>query len=94
MSQKSTKVRGQWILVDKINEEHKSKGGLLLSESDVKEAGTEKATVIDVGPASTGAIKIGDIAIYESNLANSVEIDGEIFRVVPEQYIILVQRDL
>ena len=92
MSNKKVHVRGSWILVEEIKEVKTSKGGLLLGENDVKAHGIERANVMDVGPATTGEVQVGDVAIYDTSMAHTIDLEGELFRVIPEQYIILIER--
>lgn len=88
-----TKVMNNLVLLDPIEQTTTTKGGLILSEQDRKEIGVEKAKVVDVGPLCTDAIRIGDVAIYNAGMVDSVEIDGDIFRCIPEQFISLIQRE-
>lgn len=88
-----TLVRNNYLMVEEIVEQKKTKGGLLLSENDVKEIGVAKGKVLDVGPNTTGTVKVGDIAVYDKRFSNAVDLDGEIFKVIQEQYIIIIQRE-
>lgn len=85
---------GKWVLLEPISETQTTAGGLLLGEQERKQIGVEKATIINIGPLCSDAIQVGDVAIYENKMVNSVDVDGEIFRVLPEDFIILVQRGI
>lgn len=88
-----TLARSKWVILDKIEEQATTTGGLLLTQADQMHLGVEKAIVTGIGPLVTDAIKIGDIAIYDKNHTNKVDIEGEIFQILWEDHIILVQRD-
>ena len=81
---------GFWLLIEPIEMEQKTKGGLLLSTADKKEIGVEKAIVKGVGEGCT-VIKEGNVVIYEGRMANKVDVDGEILKVLPENQVILVE---
>lgn len=82
----------KFVLLRPLKEATKTKGGLLLSEEDKKDIGVEKAEIINIGPLCSDAVQVGDMAIYDSRMVNSVDVDGEIFRVLLEDHIILIQR--
>ena len=89
----TTKVMVDFVMVEPIEQTTQTKGGLLLSEQDRKEIGVEKAKIVSVGPLCTQEIKVGDIAIYNADRVDSVDVDGEIYRVLPEHSIILIQTE-
>ena len=89
----NTFVRHNYLLLEEIVQERKSSGGLILSENDVKSVGMKKAKVIDVGPQTTGAVEVGDVAIYSESSADKVEVDGDVFIVIAEPNIVLIQRE-
>ena len=90
---KTTKVMGRFVLLEKIEQTTSTKGGILLSEQDRKDIGVEKAKIIDKGPLCSDAIALGDVAIYNANRVDRVDVDGTIFSILPEDFIILIQRD-
>lgn len=81
---------GYYLLIEPIEMTQKTKGGLLLSTSDKKEIGVEKAKVIDAGEGCA-VIKKGNVIIYEGRAASKVDVDGEILKVLPENQVILVE---
>ena len=87
-----TLVRNAYILIEEINEVKKTSGGLMLSEGDTKEISMGKGKVLDVGPLVTDGVLVGDIAIFDKRMAHSVDVDGEIFKVLGENQVILIQR--
>lgn len=89
-----TKVMGQYVLLEKIEQTTHTKGGLLLSEQDRQDIGVEKSKIVDKGPLCSDAVEIGDIAIYNAQRVDKVDVDGTIFRILPEDFIILIQRDV
>lgn len=90
---KKTYVLNNLVLLQPISSTSQTKGGLTLSEADKKQVGVEKALVLDIGPLCTDAIKIGDVAIYSAGMVDSVEVDGDIFKCIHEQFILLTQRE-
>ena len=84
---------GNFVMLDPIEQTVKTKGGLLLSEADRKDIGVEKARIISVGPFVTQELNVGDIAIYNTSRVDSVDVDGDIFRILHEQFILLIQRE-
>ena len=89
-----TKVMGQFVMLEPIEQTVKTKGGLLLSEADRKDIGVEKARIVNVGPLVTQEIKVGDVAIYSIDRVDSVDVDGDIFRILHESFILLIQTDV
>ena len=85
---------GTFVMVDPIQQTTKTKGGLILSEQDRKEVGVEKGRIISVGPLCHQELNIGDIAIYNANNVDPVDVDGQIFKVLNEHFIILIQTDV
>ena len=91
MNYKNTKVMGNFVMVEPIESTQKTKGGLVLSEADRKEIGVEKGRIISVGPLCHQEFNEGDIAIYNASNVDGVEVDGDIFKVLAEHFIILIQ---
>lgn len=88
---KNTKVMGNFVMVEPVEQTQKTKGGLVLSEADRKEIGVEKGRIISIGPLCRQEFKVGQIAIYNVNNVDGVDVDGEIFKVLAEHFIILIQ---
>ena len=79
-------------MVDTIEETQTTKGGLMLGQEDKKHFGVEKGKVVSIGPLCSDALQEGDTIIYDANMCNAVDVDGELFKVIREDLIILVQR--
>lgn len=88
-----TLVRNNFVMIKKIVEQAQTKGGLLLSEGDRKETGIIKGEVIDLGDKTTGTTQLGDIAFFEERYSAGVDVDGEIFTIIMEHHILLIQRE-
>ena len=84
---------GRFVLLEKIEQTTSTKGGILLSEQDRKDIGVEKARIVDKGPLCSDAISIGDIAIYNADRVDRVDVDGTIFSILLEDFIILIQTE-
>ena len=90
----NTKCMGNFVMLEPIKHVAETEGGLYLSEADKQQVGVEKAKIVSIGPMCTQELKIGDIAIYNQGHVDSVDVDGVIFRVIAEQFIILIQNEL
>ncbi len=49
-----------WIVVERVSEEHKTASGIIIPTGDNNESGTEEAEVMAVGPGCTSGIRVGD----------------------------------
>lgn len=79
----------KYILVDKINEEQKTEGGLLLSQEDVKDLRYAKAKVVKVGTA-VDTIQEGEMIHYDKNSGYTMLIDGNPVTVILERDVVVI----
>jgi hypothetical protein len=84
------RIRGRYIMLDRIEEAEKM-GGLDLeySQSDSERMTVQKGTVIDFGNQVKG-IEKGEICYYNKSRAFDIKLKGETYTMVDEGYIILL----
>lgn len=74
-------------IIEMLEKEKISAGGIILSKSDPKEI--TKGRVLAIGP-NCKDVKIGDIILPNWNAARKNEMDNETFFVVSEDEIIII----
>jgi len=84
------KAIGKYIVINPIKEtETKTKGGLLLSESQREDIRYRKADVIVTG-TDVAALKEGDKIYYDKAAGFSIEIKKDKYKVIKEQDVVVV----
>lgn len=83
------KALNDFIIINKVIEEHKTSGGLLLTAEDTKELRYQRGTVISFGPLVKSA-KEGTDIYYDKVNAFDVRMDGELFTMIRERDLIAV----
>ncbi|MCH9665864.1 MAG: hypothetical protein K0U41_08480 [Gammaproteobacteria bacterium] len=82
-----------WLLVEpKENKDNTTTEGLILTTEDLQDVKVEYATILSIGPLCQQPFKIGDEIVYYKNDGNAVYLDGEIYKVVNELAILLINR--
>jgi co-chaperonin GroES (HSP10) len=81
---------GKYIVIKKIEEEVKSKSGLLLSGKDVQDIRYRKGTVIKPG-TKVDVISEDDTIYYDSRAGYTMVIKGEKYTVISENDVVLVE---
>jgi|TARA_R110000803_G_scaffold124117_1_gene191965 co-chaperonin GroES (HSP10) len=77
---------GKFIIINKINEEHKTESGLLLSSVDMGEFRYKKAKVVKSG-SDVKIINPDDIIYYDGGA-------GHMMLINDKQYTIILERDV
>jgi len=92
------KPLGDRVILEPINEEKKSKGGIILPETVSKER-PEQGRVVAVGPGKFDedgekriplAVKKGDIVLFTKYGPNEVKIDGKEYLIAREEDILAI----
>ena len=84
------KAIGKYIVIDPIKEvDNKTKGGLILAESQREDIRYRRAKVIKPG-TDVKALKIGDEIYYDKSAGFKIEIKKEEYKVIKEHDIVIV----
>ena len=84
------KAVGKYIVIDPIKEtETKTKGGLLLAESQREDVRYRRAKVIEPG-SDVKVLNKGDEVYYDKAAGFNIEIKKERYKVIKEQDIVIV----
>lgn len=83
------KVIGLNILVVPLEEETKTKGGLLMSASDTKELRYKKATVVAVGDLAT-SVKPGNFIYFDKAAGHGIRVNDDMYTVIRLQDVVVV----
>lgn len=82
-------VIGQNILITPIEEETKTKSGLIMSATDAKELRYKKATVVAVGNNVEG-IKPNNIIYFDKAAGHHIRIDDRMYTVITVRDVVVV----
>tara|TARA_Y100001951_G_C11294917_1_gene274845 strand:+ start:2739 stop:2996 length:258 start_codon:yes stop_codon:yes gene_type:complete len=80
---------GKYIVIKTIEEEIKTKAGLLLSSEDANQLRYKKGVVIKPG-SDVGVIKDGDLIYYDKRAGFSMLIKDDVFTVIQERDVVVV----
>tara|TARA_Y100001972_G_scaffold104503_1_gene131479 strand:- start:140 stop:400 length:261 start_codon:yes stop_codon:yes gene_type:complete len=81
---------GKYIVIDPIKEvDNKTKGGLILAESQREDIRYRRAKVIKPG-TDVKALKIGDEIYYDKSAGFKIEIKKEEYKVIKEFDVVVV----
>ena len=80
---------GKYIVIKSIEQEIKTKAGLLLSSEDANQLRYKKGVVIKPG-SDVGVIKESDLIYYDKRAGFSMLIDEEVFTVIQERDVVVV----
>ena len=84
------KAINNFLVVDKIKEEPKSEGGLILTELQNEDIRYLKAKVISVGDLING-IKKDDIIWYDKAAGHGIEFNSNYFYVIKHADVVIVE---
>ena len=82
-------VLGQNILITPIEEETKTKGGLIMSAADTKDLRYKKATVVAVGNSLDG-IKPNNIIYFDKAAGHNIRVNDEMYTVITVRDAVVV----
>ena len=80
---------GKYIVIKTIEEEIKTKAGLLLSSEDANQLRYKKGVVIKPG-SDVGVIKEGDLIYYDKRAGFSMLSKDDVFTVIQERDVVVV----
>tara|TARA_R100001460_G_scaffold31369_1_gene61793 strand:+ start:288 stop:548 length:261 start_codon:yes stop_codon:yes gene_type:complete len=84
------KAIGKYIVIDPIKEvDTKTKGGLILAESQREDIRYRRAKVVKPG-TDVKALKIGDEIYYDKSAGFKIEIKKEQYKVIKEFDVVVV----
>ena len=79
-----------YVIVDKIKEEPKKVGGLILTDKTDNDNRYKKANIISVGNLVEG-VKNGDVIFYDKHAGHDIGYNDELYRVIRMRDIVLVE---
>ena len=80
---------GKYIIINKIEEEHKTESGLLLSAADVQDFRYIKGEVVKSG-SDVSVINEKDIIYYDSGSGHSMFIGDKPYTIILERDVVVV----
>jgi len=84
------KAIGRNLIIEKVKEgTTKTKGGLLLAESQREDIRYVMANVVSTGEEATG-IKEGDQIYYDRHAGHKIEVDKNVYHVIKLQDVVVV----
>ena len=86
------KAVNDYIVIEKIKEEKKTSGGLLLTDDTDTDNRYKKAKVVSVGNLAE-LIKAGSVVMYDMHAGHDIDYDGVMYRVIKLRDIVLVDED-
>ena len=84
------KAINDYVIVDKIKEEPKKVGGLILTDKTDNDNRYKKANIISVGNLVEG-VKKGDSIFYDKHAGHDIGYNDELYRVIRMRDIVLVE---
>lgn len=79
----------KYIIIKKINEEYKTKSGILLSNEDVSSLRYHKALVINPGTKVDNLNK-NDVIYFDKAAGHSMIINDETYTIIEERDVVVV----
>ena len=84
------KAIGRYVVIDPIKEtETKTKGGLLLAESQREDIRYRRAKVVEPG-SDVKVLNKGDEIYYDKSAGFNIEIKKDRYKVIKEQDVVIV----
>jgi len=80
---------GKYILIQAIEEEIKTKSGLILSNEDANSYRYKKGKVVQTG-AGVQEVKSKDTIYYDKQAGHSMLIDNESYTIITERDVVVV----
>ena len=79
-----------YVIIDKIKEEPKKVGGLILTDKVDEDNRYKKAKIISVGNMVEIVTK-GDVIFYDKHAGHSISYDDKLYKVIRMRDIVLVE---
>tara|TARA_R100000231_G_scaffold122776_1_gene92951 strand:+ start:992 stop:1249 length:258 start_codon:yes stop_codon:yes gene_type:complete len=79
----------KYIIIKKVNEEYKTKSGLLLSNEDVSSLRYHKAVVVNPG-TNVMSVKKNDVIFFDKAAGHAMIIDDDTYTIIEERDVVVV----
>ena len=86
------KAVNDYIVIEKIKEEKKTTGGLLLTDDTDTDNRYKKAKVVSVGNLAE-VIKVNSLVMYDKHAGHDIEYDNIMYRVIKLRDVVLVDEN-
>ena len=86
------KAVNDYIVIEKIKEEKKTSGGLLLTDDTDTDNRYKKAKVVSVGNLAE-VIKVNSLVMYDKHAGHDIEYDNIMYRVIKLRDVVLVDEN-
>ena len=86
------KAVNDYIVVEKIKEEKKTSGGLLLTDNTDTDNRYKKAKVVSVGNLAD-IIKVNTVVMYDKHAGHDIAYEDLMYRVIRLRDVVLVDED-
>ena len=86
------KAVNDYIVIEKIKEQKKTSGGLLLTDDTDVDNRYKKAKVVSVGNLAD-IIKVKSLVMYDQHAGHDIEYDDTMYRVIRLRDVVLVDED-
>ena len=86
------KAVNDYIVIEKIKEEKKTSGGLLLTDDTDIDNRYKKAKVVSVGNLAE-VIKVNSLVMYDKHAGHDIEYDNIMYRVIKLRDVVLVDEN-
>ena len=86
------KAINDYIVVEKIKEEKKTSGGLLLTDDTDTDNRYKKAKVVSVGNLAD-IIKVNTLVMYDKHAGHDIDVLGVMYRVIKLRDVVLVDEN-
>ena len=86
------KAVNDYIVIEKIKEEKKTSGGLLLTDDTDTDNIYKKAKVVSVGNLAE-VIKVNSLVMYDKHAGHDIEYDNIMYRVIKLRDVVLVDEN-
>ena len=83
---------GKYIVINKIKEEKKTSGGLLLTDDTDTDNRYKKAKVVSVGNLAD-IIKVNAVVMYDKHAGHDIAYEDLMYRVIRLRDVVLVNED-
>ena len=87
------KAVNDYIVIEKIKEEKKTSGGLLLTDDTDSDNRYKKARVVSVGELA-GVVKTGWTVMYDQHAGHDISYEDLLYRVIRLRDVVLVDEKI
>jgi chaperonin GroES len=86
------KAVNDYIVIERIKEQKKTSGGLLLTDDTDTDNRYKKAKVVSVGDLAD-IIKVNTVVMYDKHAGHDISYDDLLYRVIKLRDVVLVDED-